>query len=180
MGATNIGFKITDVDSSAKNLDLSDYAANLYDFVDYAGNGVQVEFKGTAGVKTYNYEAGKSYEVAKMRVYATKAAISVDGFTLTNDGNLELDDYIEDVEVLVDGTALKNVKSSLKNNELKVTFDSEEIAINKNKIFTVKVTISDEFDQFGDTIKFKLDETTDLNVTETKNNVRVEVSPKSE
>ena len=179
LGATNIGFKVTDVDSSAKNLDLSDYAANLYDFVDYAGNGVQVEFKGTNTTKTYNYEAGKSYEVAKMRVYATKAAVSVDGFTLTNEGNLELDDYIEDVEVLVDGTALKNVKASLKNDELKITFDAEEIAINKNKIFTIKVTLSDEFDQFGDTIQFKLDEPTDLNVTETKNNVRVEVTAKT-
>ena len=81
---TNVGFKVTNVESSAKNLDLSDYDANLYDFVDYTGNGVQVEFKGTNGTKPYNYEAGKYYEVAKIRVYATKAAVSVNGFTLTN------------------------------------------------------------------------------------------------
>lgn len=176
---TNVGFKVTDVDSSAKNLDLSNYSANLYDFIDYTGNGVQVEFKGKEWTTTYNYEAGKSYEVAKVRIYATKAAVSVNGFTLTNNWTLDLDDYVEDVEVLVNGTTLKNVKSSVKNDELKISFDDQEIAINKNEIFTVKVTISEDFDDFGDTINFKLDESTDLNVVETKNNVRVEVNEKS-
>ena len=176
---TNVGFKVTDVDSSAKNLDLSDYAANLYDFIDYTGNGVQVEFKGTTASKTYNYEAGKAYEVAKVRIYATKAAVEVNGFTLTNAGNLDIDDYVEDVKVSVNWTALKNVKSSLKNDELKVTFDAEEIAINKNKIFTVEVTLAEGFDDFGDTIRFKLGEWTDLSVVETKNAVRVQVNEKS-
>jgi hypothetical protein len=74
---------------------------------------------------------------------------------------------------------LKNVKSSLKNDELKVSFDDQEIAINKNETFTVKVSISEDFDQFGDTINFKLDDTTDLNVVETKNSVRVGVTEKS-
>jgi hypothetical protein len=81
---------------------------------------------------------------------------------------------------LVNGTALKNVKYSVKNDELKVSFDAEEIAINKNKIFNVEIALSEEFDDFGDTIQFKLAETTDLNVIETKNSVRVEVTEKSE
>jgi hypothetical protein len=75
---------------------------------------------------------------------------------------------------------LKNVKYSVKNDELKVSFSDQEIAINKNKIFTVNVSISEDFDDFGDTIQFKLAETTDLNVVETKNEVRVSVDPKSE
>ena len=175
---TNIGFKVTDVDSSAKNLDLSKYDANLYDFVDYSGNWVQVEFKGKTTDTTYNYEAWKFYDVAKMRVYATKAAVSVNGFKLTSLGNLDLDDNVDEVEVLADGKVLENVKFSVKNDELNISFDSQEIAINKNVTFTVRIALTDEFEDFAHTVRFWLEETTDLYVTETKNKVRVDVNPK--
>ena len=175
---TNIGFKVTDVDSSAKNLDLSKYDANLYDFVDYSGNWVQVEFKGKTTDTTYNYEAWKFYDVAKMRVYATKAAVSINGFKLTSLGNLDLDDNVDEVEVLADGKVLKNVKFSVKNDELNISFDSQEIAINKNVTFTVRIALTDEFEDFTNTVRFWLEETTDLYVTETKNKVRVDVKPK--
>jgi hypothetical protein len=72
---TNIGFKVVDVDSSAKNLDKSNYKANLYNFSDYLGSDAKVQLKGSA--KNYNYEEGKSYELAKIKVMATNAAILV-------------------------------------------------------------------------------------------------------
>jgi hypothetical protein len=50
-----IGFKVTDVDASAKNLDLSDYNPYTYDLVKYDGAEVTVSVKGND--KTYNYEA---------------------------------------------------------------------------------------------------------------------------
>jgi hypothetical protein len=50
-----IGFKVTDVDASAKNLDLSDYNPYTYDLVEYNGAEVTVSVKGND--KTYNYEA---------------------------------------------------------------------------------------------------------------------------
>ena len=62
-----------------------------------------------------------------MRVYATKAAVSVNGFKLTSLGNLDLDDNVDEVEVLADGKVLENVKFSVKNDELNISFDSQEI-----------------------------------------------------
>jgi hypothetical protein len=41
----SIGFKITEVDSSAKNLNVSNYSANLYDIIDYTGTSATVAFK---------------------------------------------------------------------------------------------------------------------------------------
>ncbi|MBO7095175.1 hypothetical protein J6V86_03230 [bacterium] len=49
-----IGFKVVDVDSSAKNLNLDDYTPYTYDMVTYNGSSVTVNIKGTK--KDYNYE----------------------------------------------------------------------------------------------------------------------------
>ena len=99
--------------------------------------------------KTYNYEEGKSYEVAKLKVSATNSAILVKGFTLTQAAgmDLDLDKFVDEVEVLVDGKKISS-KASLKRDELTVSFDEQEIAINKNSTFTVNVTLKD-FDDFG-------------------------------
>jgi hypothetical protein len=50
-----IGFKVIDAESSAKNLNLDDYTPYTYDMVQYSGNTVTVDIKGTDG-KNYNYE----------------------------------------------------------------------------------------------------------------------------
>jgi hypothetical protein len=89
-----------------------------------------------------------------MRVYATKAAVSVNGFKLTSLGNLDLDDNVDEVEVLADGKVLENVKFSVKNDELNISFDSQEIAINKNVTFTVRIALTDEFEDFTNTVRF--------------------------
>jgi hypothetical protein len=137
---TNIGFKVIDVDSSAKNLDLSDYNPNLYDIIDYAGTDVKVAFKGSS--KDYNYEEGKSYEIAKVKLTASNAAVLVNGLTLTQSGSMDLSKFVDEVEVSVDGTAVKT-KSSIKRDELKLSFDEQEIAINKSSTFTVSATLKD-------------------------------------
>jgi hypothetical protein len=49
-----IGFKVTEVDASAKNLDLSNYNPYTYDLVAYDGSKVSVSVKGND--KKYNYE----------------------------------------------------------------------------------------------------------------------------
>ena len=207
MWSKSIWFKVTDVDSSAKNLDLSDYDANLYDIIDYLGTDAKIQLKGSH--KDYNYEEWKSYEVAKIKVMATNAAILVKGFTLTQSdgrkcttaevggtattaipaacsavgattntvafpaGSLDLDKFIDEVEVLVDGKAIK-AKASLKRDELTITFDEQEIAINKNSTFTVNVTLKD-FDEFGADINLWFDDPADVTILEAKNKVRVSV-----
>jgi hypothetical protein len=66
--AGTIGFKVTDVESTAKNLNLDDYNPYTYEVVEYKGSEVAIELKGSN--KTYNYEEGESYEVARVKVSA--------------------------------------------------------------------------------------------------------------
>jgi hypothetical protein len=79
-----IGFKVTDADASAKNLDLSDYDPYTYDLVDYNGAELTITQKGKND--TYNYAKGESYEVQRFKAKSEAAAISVYGFTLKNEG----------------------------------------------------------------------------------------------
>ena len=51
---STIGFKVTDVDASAKNLDISDYNPYTYELVTYDGSKVKVDVKGNE--KEYNYD----------------------------------------------------------------------------------------------------------------------------
>jgi hypothetical protein len=73
---SSIGFKVVAAESTAKNLNLDNYDPYLYDLVNYDGSAV--EFSDRNSDKTYNWEAGELYEVAKFRVKApSDAAILV-------------------------------------------------------------------------------------------------------
>ena len=176
---TNMWFKVTAVDSSAKNLDIANYDAYLYDMVVYNGNDVNVDLKGKD--KSYNYSANEAFEVAKVKVTATNAAIKVNGFTLTNEKKnaatvMDLDEFVDKVIVSVDGTEVRGLKYSLKRDELRVTFDDYEIAINKNAQFVVEVVLKD-FDKYGEAISLKLADSSDLSVQELKTSARANVKP---
>ena len=182
---TNMWFKVTAVDSSAKNLDIANYDAYLYDMVVYNGNDVNVDLKGKS--KSYNYSPDEAFEVAKVKVTATNAAIKVNGFTLKNEeitvasgGTkatvMDLDEFVDKVIVSVDGTEVRWLKYSLKRDELRVTFDDYEIAINKNAQFVVEVTLKD-FDKYGEAISLKLADSSDLSVQEVKTSARANVKP---
>jgi len=167
---TNIGFKVTAVDSSAKNLDISNYSPYLYDMIEYNGSSVTVTAKGKD--TKYHYESGKAYELARFQVKASNTAVRVNGFTLTNvavTNKLDLDKYIDEVVVsLNDGTELKNIKAEAnKDDELKVSFDDIEIAINKNVVFVVEATFKD-LDKFGTNVLLQFAKSSDLNVQEQK------------
>jgi hypothetical protein len=151
--------------------------------VTYNGNNVNVDMKGKD--KTYNYAPDSAFEVAKLKVTATNAAINVKGFTLTNELSttattpvavMDLDKFIDNVVVSVDGSEVKGLKYSLKRDELRVTFDDYEIAINKNAQFVVEVVLKD-FDRYGEAITLKLKDTSDLDVQEVKTSARAKVIP---
>ena len=186
---SSIGFKVTSVESSAKNLDISSYDPYLYDMVSYNSSKVTVTAKGKD--MTYHYNNGNSYELARFQVKAGNAAVGVNGFTLTNDAVLswtvgsgknrvDIDKFIDDVIVtLGDGTKLSNVRfDANKDDELKVSFDEVEIAINKNIIFVVEVVLKD-FDDYWKVIRFQLKETGDLNAVEKKTGARATLESKN-
>ena len=169
--AGTMGFKVTDVDSTAANLNLDDYNPNIYDVVDYAGKTVYVEIKGTE--KDYNYEEGKSYEVARLKVKAGENAILVKGFTLTNDGKLDMGEFLDELTVTAEGKDVKGLKYSVnKDDELVVSFDDVTIDINKSATFILSATFKD-FDDYGETIAYYVAEKADVNAVEKKNGTRV-------
>ena len=171
--AGTMGFKVTDVDSTAANLNLNDYNPNIYDVVDYAGKTVFVEIKGTT--KDYNYEEGKSYEVARLKLKAGENAVLVKGFTLTNDGKLDMGEFLDELTVTAEGKEVKGLKYSVnKDDELVISFDEVTIDINKNATFVISASFK-EFDDYGETIAYYVAETADVNAVEKKNGTRVQL-----
>jgi len=171
--AGTMWFKVTDVDSTAANLNLDDYNPNIYDVVDYAGKTVYVEIKGTD--KDYNYEEGKSYEVARLKLKAGENAVLVKGFTLTNDGKLDMGEFLDELTVTAEGKEVKGLKYSVnKDDELVISFDEVTIDINKNATFVISASFK-EFDDYGETVAYYVAETADVNAVEKKNGTRVQL-----
>ena len=175
---TNIGFKVTNVECSAKDVNLDNYSAYLYDIISYAGSEITVKLMGKEG-KSYNVAAGEYYEVAKLKVTATNSAIDVNGFTLTNASGLDLSDNVEDVKVKIDGEDVKSTYS-IKKDTLKVNFADTNIAIKKSSLFTVSISLQDEFEDYNDAVAFYLANSADLRATETKNGTTVKFSSASD
>ncbi len=171
--ASSLWVKVTAVESSAKNLDLSNYSPYLYDMVSYTSSTVTIVKKGKA-TTTYHYVEGNSYEIGRFQVKAGNAAILVNGFTLTNkNAGLDLDKYLDNVTIsLSDGTEVKNVSWNVnKDEELKASFDAVSIGINKNAIFVVEATFKD-LDKYNQDIELTFKNTDSLNVQEEKSGVR--------
>jgi len=169
-----MGFKVTNVDSTAANVNLDDYSANLYDVVGYSSEEVFVEIKGTA--KDYNYEEGKSYEVARLKVKAGNSAINVKGLTLTNASGLDVGEFLDELTVTSEGKDVKGLKYSVnKDDELVISFDEVKIDINKNATFVISASFK-EFDDYEETIAYYIAETADVNAVEVKNGSRVKLN----
>ena len=173
VNASSLGVKVTGVESSAKNLDLSNYSPYLYDMVSYTSSTVTIVKKGKDST-TYHYVEGNTYEIGRFQVKAGNAAILVNGFTLTNANNgLDLDKYLDDITItLSDGTAVENVSWSVnKDEELKASFDDVNIGINKNVIFVIEATFKD-LDKYNQAVQLSFTNTDSLNVQEEKSGVR--------
>ena len=168
----NIGFKVIDVTSTAKNVNLDDYTPYTYDIVYYDAVNVSLDDKDSP--KDYNYEEWEFYQVAKFKVKAANSALLVNGFTLTNLGDLDLEDFLDDVEVLVNGTAVKS-SYTLDEDKLTVSFNWYEIATKDSATFTVNVSLAD-FDEYGDYIQMSIASSADVKMTEKKTGARVSVA----
>jgi len=171
---STIGFKITNVESSAANVDNPDYTPYTYDMVTYEGGTVTVDKKWKD--TTYHFDSKESYEVAKIKIKGTNTTALVNGFVLTNEGDLDLKDWLDDVKVTVDGKSVKSTWS-LDKEELTISFDDVEIAQKTSSVFAVSVSLADDFDDFGDAINFQIAKWSDLKATEKKTGARVTVDP---
>ncbi len=169
-----IGFKVIDAESSAKNLNLDDYTPYTYDMVQYSGNTVTVDIKGTDG-KNYNYEEWNSYEIARLKVKAGWSIIYLKGFTLTNDGTLDMADFLDKLTVKADGKDVEGLKFSVnKDDQLVITFDDMTIDMNKSALFVISASFKD-FDDYGKTVAYYLEKDSDINAVEKKTWARLTV-----
>ena len=169
-----VGFKVVDVESTAKNLNLDNYTPYTYDMVTYAGNTVTVDIKGTA--KNYNYEEGESYEIARLKVKAGASIIYVKGFTLTNGSGLDMADFLDKLTVKADGEEVSGLKYSVnKDDELVISFDELSIEMNKSKLFIISASFED-FDDYGEGVAYYLARESDINAVEKKTWARLTVT----
>ncbi len=172
---STLGFKVIAAESTAKNLNLDDYSPYTYDLVNYAGSKVQFSTRNSAE-KTYNFEAGKLYEVVKFRVKApSDAAILIKGFTLTeDDNNLEADKYAKEVTVTVNGKEVKGLKWNInKDDELVVSFDEIEVAGKETATIAVNMSFNEEFDNFGKASTYYISKLSNFNAIDKKTESRV-------
>ena len=169
-----IGFKVVDVESTAKNLNLDNYTPYTYDMVAYSGNTVTVDIKGTK--KDYNYEEGQSYEVARLQVKAGSSIIYVKGFTLTNASWLDMAEFLDKLTVKVDGKDVAGLKYSVnKDDQLVISFDEMTVEMNKRALFVISASFKD-FDDYGEGVAYYLKSTSDINATEKKTGARLTVN----
>ena len=188
-----IGFKVIDVVSTAKNVDLGNYNPYTYDTVVY--NWAEVTFTVRWTTKEYNLETGKSYEVSKFKVKApADSALLVKGFTLTNlagtkqedaeddDNNYDYSDLKQlDVEKFMDKVVVKvndkEVKASAninKDDELVISFkDDVEVAAKENAEFTVEMSFSEDFDAYDSSIVYAIAKDSHFNAIDAKTQSRV-------
>ena len=170
-----IGFKVVDVTSTAKDVDLGNYSPFEYDIIEYTAGDLSISANATE--KNYNYVAGESYEVAKFKLRAGTSAVKVRGFTLTNNEGLSDEEFVDEVVVTFDGKEVKGLRYDFDNDDkLVVSFDAEEIAINKNATIVVKATFTEDFDEYNEAIQYYVAETTDIKAVESKTSSQVTVN----
>lgn len=169
-----MGFKVTDVVSSAKDLNLAKYSPFTYDMVVFNGSEVTVKGNG-ARTNTYNYVEGDAYNVARFQLKAGNAALLVNGFTLTNiAGNkLDMTKFVDKVEVLANGTPLKGVTfKTTRDDKLVLSFDRQEVDMRGRVTYVVRATLKD-FDDYSKVLQLKINEASDFNAIEKKTQTRV-------
>ena len=172
-----IGFKVIDVESSAKNLNVDNYSPYTYDMVNYDGATATIDAKGTA--KNYNFVAGESYEVARFKVSAASSALTVKGFTLKNittKGDVDVEKFLDKVTVMAGSDKVEGLKFNVnKSKELVISFDDVEVAAKKNVTFVVSISFSDDFDDYARWIQYSIDKESNFNAVEKKTGARLTV-----
>jgi len=174
-----LGFKVVDVNSTAKDVDLGNYKAYTYDVVAYDGTTAKVTAKW--GEKDYNYE-GNAVEISKFKIKAPDdSSIVVNSFTLTNldTSNKALDIYDNidsaDVEVSIDGKAVKANVSINKDEEMTISLkDSLELAAKEQVQIVVSAKFNSDFEDYGSTIILGMAKSSDISATD-KNNARITI-----
>ena len=174
ISATNgtIGFKVIEVNASAKTVDIEDYKPYTYNYVSYNGTHITINVKDKE--RTYHYADGDSYVVSQFQVKADTSSVRVNGFTLANNGTMKFDRYAGDITVTVDWKKVSGLTTKIDRDDLVISFNDVEIPAKQKVLFKVETTLSN-LDDLGKTLRFDLEEKEDFKATEVKNNARVDL-----
>jgi hypothetical protein len=103
----------------------------------------------------------------------------IKGFTLTdsNKNKIEADKYAKDVTVTVDGKEVSGLKWNInKDDELVVSFSEIEVEGKKTVSIAVNMSFNEEFDNFGESVNYKIKQLSNFNATDKKTGTRVSES----
>lgn len=123
--------------------------------------------------RNYYYSSDEIYEVARLQVKAGDTNVTVNGFTLTNMGSLDVKKYLNNVEVLKDNVVLNNVNFSTSNDKLLISFDPNIIQAKNTSLYTIKIKLKD-LDKFSQTIQYKIANADDFDAVDANTNIPVE------
>jgi hypothetical protein len=157
-GAT-VGFKVVDVESTAKNVNISG-KANTYTAIAYDGSKMTLIVR-TNKAKEYNWTASELYEVAKFKVNTPDdSSILLRGFTFKNVANtntLDLRKYFDNAELTIAGEKVSGLDASVnKSDELVVTFKEIEVPAKEKAEVILKIALVEDFDVFPSNVELKL------------------------
>jgi hypothetical protein len=116
--------------------------------------------------------------VSKFKIKAPDdSAITVNGFTLTDDANMDIYDNFDvaSIEVSIDGKTQKATADLTKKEELTISFKNPvEIAAKQKVEVIVSTKFNSDFEDYGKKIRLIVKNESDLSATD-KNNARVTV-----
>ena len=157
---STVGFKVVDVESTAKDSNISG-KANTYTAIDYDGSKMTLIPRANKQ-KEYNWTAEDFYEVAKFKVNTPDdSSIVIRGFTFKNvaGGNAALDlrKYFDKAEVTVAGEKVSGLDASVnKSDELVVTFKDVEVPAKTKSEVVVSIALVEDFDEFPSNLTLSL------------------------
>jgi ribosomal 50S subunit-recycling heat shock protein len=86
----------------------------------------------------------------------------------TSGAKVDLQKYLENIRVTVDGEVVKAKYSVNRDQDLTISFDEIEIAAKKNSTFVVSMTLTEDFDDYAKYTRYSLVKESDFNATEKK------------
>jgi len=154
-----VGFKVVDVESTAKDVNISG-KANTYTAIAYDGSKMTLIVR-TNKEKEYNWTASELYEVAKFKVNTPDdSSILLRGFTFKNGATtntLDLRKYFDNAELTIAGEKVSGLNASVnKNDELVVTFKEIEVPAKEKAEVILKIALVEDFDVFPSNVRLDL------------------------
>lgn len=169
-----IAFKITDVDSSAKNLSISKKVTSTYRTAAYEVGSLEFDINGSNAAVEYKLGEQNTYELGKFEIDNTSRAsddkdIKVQSIVLKNLGGGDLTN-LKNIKVYRDSEVVSK-SASVDSKNLTLVLNNV-IESGKKAIYTIEAEVTYVESQNGDEYQFVLNKDADLVAVESNTNFR--------